>query len=186
MKVNKAGIDLIKQFEGCKLKAYKDSVGIWTVGYGLTTAAGFIEVTKGTAITQDEADYYLEKAVEKFAGEIAPAFQTNVSENEFSACVSLAYNIGSPRFKKSSVLKHLNAGDRERAADAFLLWNKAGGKVLKGLERRRAAERKFFLTPARSVKPMPEPAPKPAPQQHWLLGLLRVILSLFSSPWRPK
>jgi len=159
MKVNKAGIDLIKQFEGCKLKAYKDSVGIWTVGYGLTTAAGFIEVTKGTTITQEEADHYLEKAVDKFAGEIAPAFQTNVSENEFSACVSLAYNIGSPRFKKSSVLKHLNAGSREKAADAFLLWNKAGGKVLKGLERRREAERDLFLTPARAVPQQPDPAP---------------------------
>ena len=80
--LNQASLDLIKRWEGCKLKAYKCSAGVWTVGYGLTTNAGFIEVGPDTTITQAEADWYLEKTIEKFLAEITPAITAPINENE--------------------------------------------------------------------------------------------------------
>ena len=148
MRINAKALDLIKEFEGLRLDAYKDSVGIWTIGYGTTAAAGLgIEPRPGQRITQAEAEWYLQKGVTKFADSIFPYFNAPLNENQFGACVSLAYNIGPGAFKRSSVLRHINAGDMDKAADSFLLWNKAGGKVLRGLERRRAAERALFITP---------------------------------------
>jgi lysozyme len=146
--INNSSIALIKQFEGCKLKAYKCPAGVWTIGYG-TTDGAVTGVTphEGMVITQEQADRYLAISVGKFAAAIKPAITQPINENEFGAFVSLAYNIGSGAFKKSSALRHFNAGDKAKAADAILMWNKAGGKVLSGLVRRRAAERALFLTP---------------------------------------
>jgi len=146
--INKATINLIKEFEGCKLTAYKCPAGIWTIGYG-TTASAFVGITphEGMKITQADAETYLKMAVEKFSEAIKPAITQPINENEMGAFVSLAYNIGSGAFKNSSALRHFNAGDKTKAADAILMWNKAGGKVLSGLVRRRAAERALFLTP---------------------------------------
>jgi lysozyme len=146
--INKATVNLIKEFEGCKLTAYKCPAGIWTIGYGTTAAAHVgIDPQEGMTISQKDAEKYLKLAIEKFAEAIKPAITRPINENEFGAFVSLAYNIGSGAFKKSSALRHFNAGETEKAADALLLWNKAGGKVLSGLVRRRAAERALFLTP---------------------------------------
>jgi len=148
MNINKATIDLVKAFEGCKLTAYRDPVGIWTIGYGTTARAGLgIIPTGGMTITQAEADQLLADGLNKFADQIRPMITAGINDNQFGACVSLAYNIGAHGFSTSSALKHINAGDYSKAADAILLWNKAGGKVLKGLVRRREAERKLFLTP---------------------------------------
>jgi lysozyme len=146
--INNSSIALIKEFEGCKLKAYKCPAGVWTIGYG-TTDGAVTGVTphEGMVITQEQADRYLAISVGKFAAAIKPAITQPINENEFGAFVSLAYNIGSGAFKKSSALRHFNAGDKAKAADAILMWNKAGGKVLSGLVRRRAAERALFLTP---------------------------------------
>lgn len=145
--INDASLDLIKRFEGLKLETYRDSVGVLTIGYGTTAAAGVgIDPKPGMKITEAEAEEYLRRAVEKFAEDILPAIKVDVTDNEFGALVSLAYNIGPSAFKKSTVLRKLNAGDRQGAADAFLMWNKAGGKVLKGLQRRREAERALFLS----------------------------------------
>lgn len=144
--INKAGLDLIKEFEGFRAKAYRDSVGVWTIGYGTTAAAG-VGVTphEGMTITKAEAERYLKVTVDKFAAQILPKIKVPVSDNQFAALVSLAYNIGPGAFAKSTVLRLLNAGDVSGAADAFRMWNKAGGKVLAGLTRRREAERALFL-----------------------------------------
>ena len=153
--LNKASLDLIKRWEGCKLKAYKCSAGVWTVGYGLTTSAGFIEVGPDTVITQAEADWYLEKTVEKFLAEIKPAITAPINENELGAFTSLAYNIGPTAFRKSSALRHFNDGNKDRVPTSIRMWRKAGGKVVKGLVNRREAEVDLFLTPVIAEKPDP-------------------------------
>nr|WP_309504268.1 lysozyme [uncultured Roseovarius sp.] len=149
MKVNQRTIDLIKEFEGFRAAAYRDAAGVLTIGYGTTARAGVgIDPRPGQIITQAEAEWYLEKAVSKFADAIRPHITAEINENEFGAFVSLAYNIGPGAFKRSSALRHFNAGDKAAAAKAMTLWNKAGGKVLAGLVRRRRAEVELFLTPA--------------------------------------
>ena len=153
--LNKASLDLIKHWEGCKLKAYKCSAGVWTVGYGLTTSAGFIEVGPNTTITQAEADWYLEKTIEKFLEQIKPAITAPINENELGAFTSLAYNIGPTAFRKSSALRHFNAGNKDKVPNALRMWRKAGGKVVKGLVNRREAEVDLFLTPVIAEQPAP-------------------------------
>ena len=148
MTVNQATIDLIKEFEGCKLQAYQCSAGVWTIGVGTTAAAGLgIIPAKGMTITQERAEDLLKQGVNKFAAQVDALITTKVNANEFGACVSLAYNIGPNAFAKSTVLRELNANNRDKAAAAFQLWNKAGGVVSKGLISRREAEKQLFLTP---------------------------------------
>jgi lysozyme len=149
--INQAGIELIKRWEGCELKAYKDVAGVWTVGYGLTSGAGFIEVGPDTVLTQEEADWYLEQVVDKFAADIKPFITAEINENQFAAFVSLAYNVGVGGFKKSSALRHFNAGNLDKVPAAMRMWNKAGGKTVKGLINRREAEIQLFLTPVTAV-----------------------------------
>ena len=148
MSVNKATLDLIKQFEGCKLVAYQDIVGIWTIGYGTTAGADVgVKPAYGMTITQERAEDLLRLGVDKFAATVDAMITTSVNANEFGACVSLAYNIGPNAFAKSTVLRELNVGHKDKAAAAFRMWNKAGGEVIKGLVNRREAEIKLFLTP---------------------------------------
>jgi len=148
MSVNKATLDLIKQFEGCKLTAYQDIVGIWTIGYGTTAGADVgVKPAYGMTITQERAEDLLRQGVEKFAATVDALITTSVNANEFGACVSLAYNIGPNAFAKSTVLRELNVGHKDKAAAAFRMWNQAGGEVIKGLVKRREAEIKLFLTP---------------------------------------
>lgn len=143
--VNQKTLDLIKGFEGLRLTAYQDSVGVWTIGYGTTAAAGVgIKPVAGMKITEAQAEAYLRAAVDKFAAQIKPLIHVPVTDNQFGACVSLAYNIGPGAFATSSVLRKLNDGDYPGAASAFALWNKAGGHVLQGLVNRRAAEAALF------------------------------------------
>lgn len=148
MKIPPQAIELIKEFEGFRAETYLDSVGVPTIGFGTTAAAGVgIVPIPGMVITERQATELLYRTVEKFAKEIEPAITRKPTDNEWSAMLSLAYNIGTPRFKKSSVLRFHNEGLTMRAADAFLLWNKAGGQVLRGLVRRRQRERTLYLTP---------------------------------------
>lgn len=145
--INDASVAMIKSFEGCSLTAYKCPAGIWTIGYGTTAAAGVGVIPhEGMKITQTQADYYFEITIRNFATEVAKLLTRATTQNEFGAFVSLAYNIGVGAFKKSSALRYFNAGDHAKAAEAILMWNKAGGKVLAGLTRRRMAERDLFLT----------------------------------------
>jgi GH24 family phage-related lysozyme (muramidase) len=150
--INQATINLVKEFEGCKLEAYQDIVGVWTIGYGTTEGAGLGVVPKpGMKITQEEAELLLMAGLKKFAEQIKPKFMRQVNDNQFGALLSLAYNIGPSAFSRSSALMMVNEGQFIKAADAIRLWNKAGGKMNKGLVRRREAERTLFLTPTTLV-----------------------------------
>lgn len=182
MKINQAGLSLIKEFEGFRAKAYQDSAGVWTIGYGTTAAAGVgIDPKQGMTITEAQAESYLHAAIDKFAAQIIPMIKRPATDNQFSAFLSLAYNIGPGAFGKSSALRKFNDGDEAGAANAILLWNKAGGKVLAGLKRRRAAERALFLTP--QVKETPVSATRPSPRvnapRFSIIELIRAVLALF-------
>lgn len=146
MKTSAAGRADIAMREGNKLKAYQDSVGIWTIGVGHTAAAGEPHPKAGMTITAAQSDEILTRDLAKFEKTVNDAIKVQMGQNEFDAMVSLAFNIGGGAFAKSSVVRKFNAGDRAGAADSFLLWNKAGGKVIKGLTIRRQAERQQFLT----------------------------------------
>ena len=146
--INDAALQLIKKWEGFRPAAYQDPVGIWTIGYGTTANAGVgITPKAGMVISEGAATSYLDAAVTKFAHNVTAALTKPANENEFGAMVSLAYNIGPTAFKRSTVARKFNEGDKKGAADAFLLWNKAGGRVLKGLANRRVEERALFLRP---------------------------------------
>jgi lysozyme len=141
MKVNADGYALLKKFEGCVLKSYKCPAGVWTIGFGNTFYEDGTKVKEGDVITQQRADELAKYIVEQFATSIRAMIKQPLNENQFSACVSLAYNIGTGGFKKSSVLRKLNVNPTDPTiADSFRLWNKGGGVVLKGLVRRREAE----------------------------------------------
>lgn len=165
MKTSRAGIELIKRWEGCRLAAYKDSVGIWTIGYGHTTAAGEPKVIDGLKITQAEAESILASDLGKYESAVTKALTRTPTQPQFDAMVSLCYNIGPTAFSTSTLVRRFNGGDIVGTADAFLMWNKAGGKVLKGLEARRADERALFLkTQMTTVEPVgPTPAPSAPP-----------------------
>ena len=146
MKVNAEGYALIKRFEGCRLKAYKCPANVWTIGYGNTFYENGDKVKEGDVITQQRAEELAKFIIDQFAVSIAPFIQKTLTENQFSACVSLAYNIGTGNFKKSSVFKKLNINPNDSTiADSFRLWNKGGGVVLKGLVRRREAEIQLYF-----------------------------------------
>jgi lysozyme len=148
MSVNQATIDLIKRFEGCKLVAYQDIVGIWTIGYGTTAGADVgVKPAYGMTITQERAEDLLRQGVDKFANTVDALITAKINQNERGACVCLAYNIGTGAFSKSTVLRELNAGNKDKAVAAFRMWNKAGGEVIRGLVNRREAEIALFLTP---------------------------------------
>lgn len=141
MKISNNGIDLIKQFEGCRLTAYQDSVGVWTIGYGHTKG-----VKNGDSITQAQADAFLRDDVQVAESDVTRLVKVTLSQNQFDALVSFTYNLGVRSLSTSTLLRKLNAGDTKGAADEFLRWNKAGGKVLNGLTRRREAEQSLFLS----------------------------------------
>lgn len=146
MRINQATLDLVKEFEGLRLASYRDPVGIWTIGYGLTTAAGIgVSVGAGMTITEGEAEQYLHDVLGKFSDHISHGFKRTPTDNQFGAMLSLAYNIGPGAFLKSTCLKRFNAGDIDGAAQALTWFNKAGGKALNGLVRRRNAESHLFL-----------------------------------------
>jgi lysozyme len=153
--INAATLALVKEFEGLRLIAYKDAVGVWTIGYGTTAAAGVgVVPVAGMSITEYQAETYLMRGLEKFADEILPGIKAPINENEFGAFVSLAYNIGPDAFLGSTALRKFNDGDKTGAALAITYWNKGtvNGKkvILPGLVRRRDAERALFLTPVSS------------------------------------
>ena len=140
------GLTLIKRFEGCSLKAYLCTAGIPTIGYGHTgPELTHKDVTDGFYITPARADELLRKDL--LTAEVAVARYTTVplNQNQFDALVSLVFNIGTGAFQKSTLLKRLNAAAYNDAADQFLVWRRAGGKVSLGLERRRQQERELFL-----------------------------------------
>ena len=145
MTTSAAGRAAITEREGNKLTAYRDSVGILTIGVGHTSAAGPPAVAPGMTITATESDQILSRDLAKFELAVLKAVKVPMSQSEFDALVSLAFNIGGEAFVQSTLVKKLNSGDRMAAADQFMVWNKAGGNPLKGLTARRQAERRQFL-----------------------------------------
>lgn len=143
--ISKVGIDLIKSFEGCYLKAYKCPAGVWTIGWGTTEPIDGVKPHEGMVITQKQADELLIKNLKGYENAVNKYVTYSINQNQFDALVSFAYNCGNGALKTSTLLKKLNAGDVHGAANEFLRWNKANGKVLNGLTRRREAERKLFL-----------------------------------------
>ena len=136
--------DLIKEFEGCKLEAYPDPASggePWTIGVGSTKG-----VHKGMVITQEQADEYLVNDVAYSAKAVNQMVSGKITQNQFDALCSFAFNLGIGNLKNSTLLKKLNGEDVESAADQFLVWNKAAGKVMAGFTRRREAERTLFLS----------------------------------------
>lgn len=141
MKTSQNGINLIKQFEGCKLTAYKCPAGVWTIGYGHTKG-----VKKGQKITKEQAVNFLQDDLKTFENGVKKAVKIDLNQNQFDSLVSFTYNVGLGAFRTSTLLKKLNNKDYTGAAAEFQRWNKANGKVLNGLIRRRTAEAKLFAT----------------------------------------
>lgn len=136
----KDGLALTQSFEGCKLTAYQDVVGIWTIGYGHTGR----DVYKGLTITQNQATALLLKDVQTSADCVNRLVGVPLQQDEFDALVDFVFNVGTGNFSTSTLLKLLNAGDFEGAAGQFERWDKAGGVVVAGLLRRRKAEEALF------------------------------------------
>lgn len=146
MQISDKGISLIKQFEGCKLTAYQDSVGVWTIGYGWTQPVDGKPIRAGMTIKQEAAERLLKTGLVSYESDVSRLVKVGLTQGQFDALVSFTYNLGSRSLSTSTLLRKLNAGDYAGAADEFLRWNKAGGKVLNGLTRRREAERALFLS----------------------------------------
>lgn len=145
MNTSQTGVNLIKGFEGKRLVAYDDGVGVWTIGYGTIKYPNGIRVKKGDTCTELQAETYLKSDLVKFENAINRLVKVPVNQNQFDALASFTYNLGETNLSKSTLLRKLNAKDYKGAADQFLVWNKAGGRVLTGLVRRREAERNLFL-----------------------------------------
>lgn len=142
MKISQRGIDLIKRFEGCKLTAYQDVAGIWTIGYGHT-----LGVHPAQVITQQQAEQFLVDDIEPVELTIGIAVTAGLSQNQYDALCSFVFNVGGAAFRASTMLKMINSGDYTGAASQFSRWNHANGKVVDGLTARRAAESQLFTTP---------------------------------------
>lgn len=141
MRTTREGLDLIIRFEGLRLKAYKDMVGVLTIGYGLTEE----RYTSLKEITETQAVSLLFSYIEDFEKKVNNLLNIEINDNQFSALVVFAYNLGLGALRRSTLLKDVNAKRFDKAADEFLKWTNAGGKHVEGLVTRRKAERELFL-----------------------------------------
>jgi lysozyme len=139
MKTSEEGRALIKKFEGCELKAYQCSANVWTIGYGHTQG-----IKEGDVCTQEDADRMLEEDLEEFEGYVQEAVNVPLEQHEFDALVAWTYNLGPSNLRSSTMLKRLNDSKFDQVPLEMRRWNKAGGKVLDGLVRRREAESLLF------------------------------------------
>jgi len=160
--VSRAGLDLIKSFEGFSAKWYPDPAHGWkvaTIGFGHTDAAGAPKhaTSKGLVLSAEAATEILANDLEQYAEAVERAVKLPLSDNQFAALVSFTYNVGAGALAKSTLVKKLNAGNYGAVRSELAKWNKAGGKTLKGLTRRRAAEADLFE--AKTASPVPRPAP---------------------------
>ena len=144
LKISENGVNFIKQFEGFSATAYQDIVGVWTIGYGTTVING-TKVYEGLTCTEEQAHEYLATDVQDYLSVVEKAIKVPLNQNQVDSLASFAYNLGCTALVKSTLLRKLNANDVVGAAAEFLRWNKAGGKEVRGLTRRRIAERDLFL-----------------------------------------
>jgi lysozyme len=137
---------MMHHFEGCRLQAYQCSAKVWTIGWGNTYYQDKRPVKQGDVITQAQANELFEMVMNEFAIEVRKALTKQLNENQFSALVCFAYNVGIGNLKKSTLLRKANINPNdETIAGEFAKWNKAGGKVLNGLTRRRLAEADLYF-----------------------------------------
>jgi len=147
MLTNQAGIELIKEFEGLRLRAYLCPANVPTIGYGTTVYPNGRKVQMGDQITAEQAEEYLRSDLRAFERNAESMLRVSVNENQFAALVSFSYNVGSESLRRSTMLRFINDNRFADAAGEFARWNMAAGKPLAGLTRRRAAERELFLKP---------------------------------------
>lgn len=140
MNISQEGIALIQKFEGCRLESYRCSADVPTIGFGHTRG-----VSDGDTCSQEEADNLLKEDLKEFEGYVNSLVDTDLTQNEFDALVAWTFNLGPTNLKSSTLLEQLNSGEKEDAPHQIKRWNKAGGKVLDGLVRRREAESLLFL-----------------------------------------
>lgn len=138
--ISDAGLSIIKKFEGLRLKAYRCPAGVLTIGYGHTG-----NVEEGQEITKEQAEELLRRDLERFEDAVSELITHPIKQHQFDALVSFTYNVGINALRKSTLRRLLNGGDAEMAAREFTRWVRAGGKVLKGLQRRRFAEQQLFI-----------------------------------------
>ncbi len=141
MKISENGLDLIRKHEGLRLQAYLCPAGVLTIGYGHTGT----DVKTAMKIDISQANALLSKDVERFEKSVNDLVRVPMTQGMFDALVGFAFNLGAGSLKGSTLLAKLNANDSQGAADEFLRWNKANGKVLDGLTARRESERELFL-----------------------------------------
>ena len=139
MKISQEGLSLIKRFEGCRLKSYKCSANVLTIGYGHTSG-----VKETDTITQDEADKLLQEDVEQFEKYVDDNVTVELGQSQFDSLVAWTFNLGVGNLRESTMLKKLNNEDYKSVPSEMKRWNKAGGKTLDGLIRRREAESLLF------------------------------------------
>ena len=139
MKIVYEGLKMIKHFEGLELNAYQCAAGVWTIGYGHTKG-----VQQGMVISEETADEMLVEELKEFENYINDMVNCTLNQNQFDALVSWVYNLGPANLQASTLLNVLNAGDYAGVPAQIKRWNKAGGKVLEGLTRRREAEADLF------------------------------------------
>ena len=140
MRVSQRGIDLIKKFEGLELTSYEDAAGVLTIGYGHTGE----DVKPGDVISKEQAEKLLRRDLEEAEQGVNRNVTVPLTQNQFDALVSFTYNLGTTALANSTLLRELNKGRYESAAAQFERWVYAGGKKLKGLIRRRIAEKQLF------------------------------------------
>lgn len=202
-RIGAAGLSLVKQFEGYEPKWYPDPAHGWkvpTIGYGHTDSAGEPKYasTKAIVLTEEQATEILRKDMQKYADAVSKAVKAPLTDNQFDALVSWCYNVGPGAVAKSTLVRKLNAGDYASVPSELAKWNKAGGKTLKGLTRRRAAEAALFV---REEKPAPakdlprQDAGARAGQTHssdpssdypddrggWLAALVKILNAIFGA-----
>lgn len=180
MRMSDKGRAALTKREGVRLKAYKDSVGVLTIGIGHTSAAGPPNVTPDLVISAAECDQIFSRDLIQYETAVNAACKRDLNQNQFDACVSLCYNIGTGAFARSTVVKRINTADFDGAADAFLMWNRPPEII-----GRRKTEVAQFKTPVSGAVPPPPdiPAPKPpakpvpvAPHPpSWIAAILSAI-----------
>jgi len=139
MNISEEGLSLIKKFEGCELKAYRCAANVLTIGYGTTKG-----VTEDMEITKEEAESILKEEMHEYEGYINDMVKVPLKQNQFDSMVSWVFNLGSTNLSSSTLLKKLNNSEYDEVPAQIKRWNKAGGKVLDGLIRRREAEALLF------------------------------------------
>lgn len=145
--IQNSTVELIGGFEGFVGTPYKDQGGVWTIGYGFTQVNGHAVTEHTPAMTQEQADQIMSDILPTYGQAVLAATpDATLNENQYNACLSLCYNIGTQGFATSTVARQINAGNFQRAANAFLLWNKVNGQVNAVLVARRQKERQVFLS----------------------------------------